>query len=120
MQHSTAMLQRKVEYHEQKLAFYEAELEAAVKREVRKLSKNLPTNTVKRKTGPVSKIDFVYALVEASKKKGLSPAQIKEMSVGKSIAKGKGYPYVMLWKLKNEGSVKERSGRYFVVPGDSK
>jgi len=124
-----AYLKKQIAFHQQQLDVYQAALEAAIADErstqrtsiaapqIAKIAAKIVPPT-KRNGEPdtVSKIDFVYNLIEKyGKKKGLTPAQIRKLSPPEYIENGsaKTYPYVMLWKLKKNDEIEVDQGRYF-------
>jgi hypothetical protein len=104
-------LKYRIEHHRERLAHYEAALEA----EIMKRRQASASPAIKRNgRAEMSKIDLVYTLIAKRPKRGATPAEIKELSEPYSIENGSNsYPYVMLWKLKKAGDIVERDGRYY-------
>jgi hypothetical protein len=111
-----ADLQERIAYHLEQAQKYREALAAAQRDEKEKQKQQRESLVVvdglqRRMT--VSKVDFVYNLIDEHKKKGLSPAEVLQFAAAAKVNGGANFPYFILWKLKKEGSITARGGRYY-------
>jgi sRNA-binding protein len=118
-----ASLQDRVTYHREQLEKFEEALAAAQRDEKQRLKQKKPTATskgtqsvLKRQQPPeFTKIDFIYNLIQQHAKKGIATSDITQLATTANVTGGTNFPYVILWKLKKEGSITARDGRYYPV-----
>lgn len=114
-----AGLERRVAYHREQLRKFEDALEAAKRDEEERLNPQkllkAKSASAKRQDNAVTKIDFIYNLIEKHGNKGITTADITQLANAASVTGGANFPYVILWKLKKEGSVRSEDGRYYPI-----
>lgn len=62
-----------------------------------------------------NKAAFVRTAIEASGTHGISPADIKKAAIGAGIEIYNGYPYTVLFRLKEQGKVSVKSNGNYVA-----